>query len=165
MSGAIFGHNRSKTLVSVCVLTKFSQNFLTFDTQKLAHTTNWHTQFRFWYVVGLVKEENAMSTDTLEIEMTRTTRHVTLRWHCRMKVIFFWKRHVTLCIWSWMSNESCQTCTLILVWPSRTSYRLWSFGFPLVNWCTFHRVPLRWSIISRSLEPQPVISWTKLVHM
>ena len=31
--------------------------------------------------VAVDEEENHMLIDTLEIEMARTTRHVTLRWH------------------------------------------------------------------------------------
>ena len=38
------------------------------------------------------EEENRTSIDTLEIEMARTTRHVTLRWHsrkeCRCQMTF-----------------------------------------------------------------------------
>jgi hypothetical protein len=49
-----------------------------------------------------------------QIEMTCTTRHVTLRLPFRRKCrcmsidIFFWKHHMTLWIWSWTSNEICQ---------------------------------------------------------
>ena len=56
--------------------------------KELAHKKmhiNWQAQFRIWHVVLHVKKKNHMSTDTLEIEMTYTTRHVTLKWHSRRK--------------------------------------------------------------------------------
>ena len=37
---------------------------------------NWHTQFRSWHVVWLVKKKKHMSIDTLEIETTRTTKQL-----------------------------------------------------------------------------------------
>jgi hypothetical protein len=49
-------------------------------------------RFRCWHVVRLVKEKTARQIGTLIIEMTRTTRHVTLRWHfgrkCRWQLTF-----------------------------------------------------------------------------
>ena len=77
---------------------------------------NWHTQFRFWHAVWLVKKKIHTSIGILGIEMSHTTRYVTLRWpfrrkcRCQLTSIFvFWKHHVTLWIWSWTSNEICQT--------------------------------------------------------
>jgi hypothetical protein len=59
-----------------------------------------------------------MSIDTLKIEMTHISRHATLRWQFRRKcgcqltfMICFKNCHVTLWIWSWTSNEMCQTWT------------------------------------------------------
>lgn len=56
-------------------------------TPKNLHTKkmhiNWYAQNRIWHVVWLV-QRNPTSSDTLEIELTRITRHgVTLRWHLR----------------------------------------------------------------------------------
>ena len=75
----------------------------------------------WWALCSVIfKEMYHTSIDTLEIEMTCTTRHVTLRWYFRSKYrisidihLCFEKHHVTLWIWSWMSNEICQTHTLI----------------------------------------------------
>jgi hypothetical protein len=44
---------------------------------KKAHV-NWHAQFRFWHVVGLVKKQIAC-------HLTCTTKHVTLRQHFKRK--------------------------------------------------------------------------------
>jgi hypothetical protein len=47
---------------------------------------NWYAQFGFRHVVSLLKKKTTRSLiSTLEIEMTRATKHVTLRWHCRRK--------------------------------------------------------------------------------
>ena len=55
---------------------------------------------------------------------------MTLRWQfgkkCRWQwtfVLCFWKRHVTLWIWSWPSNEICQTYTLSPAQQIRPGWR------------------------------------------
>ena len=48
--------------------------------------------------------------------MTRTTRHMILRWQFREivdSIYIYWKHHVTLWNWSWTSNEICQIYTLV----------------------------------------------------
>ena len=116
---------------------------LIFEAQKLAQNelnVNWHAQFRFWHVVQLVKKKTHTSIDMLEIEIIRITRHVTLRWHfggkCRCPLTFFfsflffltfWKRHMPLWIWSWMSNEICQIYTLFVITNARMCN--WSLGY------------------------------------
>ena len=62
---------------------QFFCKFLIFDMSKLG-------QFRFWHIVWLVKKKNHTSIDTLPIDMTCTTRHMTLRWHFRKNVDVNW---------------------------------------------------------------------------
>ena len=68
------------------------------------------------------KKKTYMSIDTLEIGMTCSISHVTMRWHfwrkCRCKLTFihscFWQRHVIIWIWSWMSKETLSNILTIL---------------------------------------------------
>ena len=59
---------------------------------------NWHTQFRFRHIVCLVKRKNHTSTDTSQIETTRTTKHVTSKWHSK-KITVDVNRHSFSCFW------------------------------------------------------------------
>ena len=70
------------------------------NSHKIQVHVNWHTQFRFLTCSMTCEGNKHMSIDILQIEMTRTTRHVTLRWHlerkCRCQVTFnFKKQNVT----------------------------------------------------------------------
>ena len=44
---------------------------------------NWHTHFRSWHVLWLVKKKNHTSIDTLEFEMTRITRQLE---YCKLQL-------------------------------------------------------------------------------
>ena len=69
---------------SVCIFESFW--YLTYkNLHKNEMHVNWHTRFRFWHVSVTCEEQNHSSIDTLQIETTRTTRHVTSRWHFRRK--------------------------------------------------------------------------------
>ena len=57
-------------------------------THKNLHKTNAHQlTCKLWNLTCSLtcEEKNHKSNDTLEIEMTCTTKHVTLRWHFRRK--------------------------------------------------------------------------------
>ena len=45
----------------------------------------------------------------------------------------------------------------ILVFPNSANYMLWSFGFLSLIWGIIHRFFWKWSVISWSLELQPII--------
>ena len=95
--------NRSCTFLSVGSTVYFWQSFckfLIFDTQKLAKKETTHQLTRttwIWTCTVTCEEKNHTSIDTLKIEMARTTRHVTLRWHfkrkyrCELTFIFVFK--------------------------------------------------------------------------
>ena len=60
--------------------------FLIFDTQKFAQNWNAHQLTRTIQNLtcsATCEENNHTSIDTTQIEMTRTTRHVTLKWHLK----------------------------------------------------------------------------------
>ena len=46
-----------------------------------------------------------------------------------------------------------------------TGYMFTSSSFPLLNWGTFFRVPLKWSVLSCGLELQPVIPQNQPLHL
>jgi hypothetical protein len=68
-----------------------------------------------------------MSIDMLEIELACTTSLLLGMHHwgdileenvdVKSHSFLFWKRHVTFWIWSWTSNEICQTYTLEVMTP------------------------------------------------
>jgi hypothetical protein len=47
---------------------------------KQRRSTDTH-DLKIWHIVWFIKEQNYVWIDTLEIEIRRTTRYVTLRWH------------------------------------------------------------------------------------
>ena len=94
---------------------------------------NCHSLFRVWHVLRLENKKNCMSIETLEIEMTRTARHVTLRWdsrrNCRCQWTFIFvleKRQPILWIsklnvnWNLSNIHTAYTCFCPLACLSST---------------------------------------------
>ena len=78
------------TSVQCAIFDKFLQVFDIWHaqtcTQMNCTSIDWHTQFKFWHAVWLVKIQTHTSADTLRIEMARVVQRVTSRWQFRRKM-------------------------------------------------------------------------------
>jgi hypothetical protein len=108
----------------VCLFDKVFASFW-YLTRKNSHKNkthvNWHSQFRFWHVMWLVKEKKTTCRSTLYKLKQHilpgiwhrgdiSERTIDVTWH---PLKYIWKHHMTLWIRSWMSYEICQIYTLI----------------------------------------------------
>ena len=103
----------SRALNLVCEMALSFCKFLTFDTQKLAHTKMhiiWHAQLRNWHVLWLVKENTTCQLTRQKMKWHVLVQHVALRSHFRRKCTYQLDIHFVFknVMWHFGFEVECQ---------------------------------------------------------